>query len=338
MINPMPKLSIIVPVYNTEKYLQECLDSILAQTFTDFELILVDDGSTDKSGSICDEYAQLDQRIRVIHQKNEGVTRARKAGAKHSDGDYVTYVDSDDWIDPDTYYNIMSQIEKHNADMGIFAMITEKSTPSIIRNCLGEGVFSKEMLQKAIYSKMLFDYSLNQSGIIASLCNKVIKREILQQAIVSIPDNLDYGEDAISGYLCMLNASTVYVCNIPFYHYRQNQASISHAGSSIMKKRILALDREMRRYFSGYDIDMSSQISGHIARHTVEQVRSDLIYSTDKAFSQRRRTVSEFCKQTQIAAAIEDAYPLICNKKEKIKVFLIRYRFFGLLFLLFRKI
>lgn len=334
----MPKLSVIVPVYNVEKYLNQCIDSILEQTFSDFELIIVNDGSTDRSGEICDKYAQADIRVRVIHTENRGVVDARRTGVNYAHGEYATFVDSDDWIDPDTYYNIMSQIEKHNADMGIFAMITEKSTPSIIRNCLGEGVFSKEMLQKAIYPKMLFDYSLNQSGIIASLCNKVIKREILQQAIVSIPDNLDYGEDAISGYLCMLNASTVYVCNIPFYHYRQNQASISHAGSSVMKKRILALDREMRRYFSGYDIDMSSQISGHIARHTVEQVRSDLIYLTDKAFSQRRRTVSEFCKQTQIAAAIEDAYPLICNKKEKIKVFFIKYRFFGLLFLLFRKI
>ena len=95
----MPKLSVIVPVYNTEKYLRECIDRILAQTFTDFELILVNDGSTDGSGAICDGYAEKDSRIQVIHQTNGGITVARKSGVRAACGEYVTFVDSDDWID-----------------------------------------------------------------------------------------------------------------------------------------------------------------------------------------------------------------------------------------------
>lgn len=334
----MPKLSVIVPVYNTEKYLRKCIDSILAQTFTDFELILVDDGSTDKSGAICDEYARCDHRIRVVHQENAGVTRARKAGVALSKGDYVTYVDSDDWIDSNTYSNIMFHIEMHNADIGIFAIALEKSLPIVISNCIGEGVFSKERLQETVYQRMLFDYSLNRSGVIASLCNKVIKREIIQKSIAVIPNELDYGEDAIAGYLCMLNASTVYISNEPFYHYRDNPLSVSHMDSSVMKKRILALDREMRSCLSGYDIDMSNQINGHIARHTVERVRSDLLYTADRSFYKRWCDTRDFCKQPQIAFALERAYPKICNKKEKIKVLLIRYRLFCLLHLLFRKV
>ena len=334
----MPKLSVIVPIYNTEKYLRECIDSILAQTFTDFELILVDDGSTDKCGEICDEYARRDHRIRVVHQENAGVTCARKAGAALSKGDYVTYVDSDDWIDANTYSNIMFHIEMHNADIGIFAILQEKSLPTLISNCIGEGVFSKEMLQGTVYQRMLFDYSSNCSGVIASLCNKVIKREILQKSIAVIPNELDYGEDAIAGYLCMLNASTVYISNEPFYHYRDNPLSVSHMDSSVMKKRILALDREMRKSLSGYDIDMSNQINGHIARHTVEQVRSDLLYATDRSLYKRWCNARNFCRQPQIAFALERAYPQICNTKEKIKVLLIRCRLFCVLHLLFRKV
>ena len=338
VIAPMPKLSVIVPVYNTEKYLRECIDSILAQTFTDFELILVDDGSTDKSGAICDEYCRLDDRIRVIHQNNGGVTVARKRGVELSSGEYVTFVDSDDWIDPNTYSDIMYNIEIHNADIGIFAILQEESLPKIISNCVGEGVFSKELLRDAVYQRMLFDYSQNRAGVIPSLCNKIAKRAILQKSLSVVPNELDYGEDAIAGYVCILNASTVYISNDPFYHYRDNPLSVSHADSSVMKKRILALDREMRSCLSGYNTDMTDQISGHIARHTVEQVRNDLLYTVNKSFYKRWSDAGTFCVQPQIAFALEKAYPKICNKKEKIKVLLIRYRLFCLLHLLFRKV
>ena len=332
----MPKLSVIVPVYNTEKYLRECVDSILAQTFTDFELILVDDGSTDGSGTICDEYAKQDERIQVIHQENGGVTRARKNGAAVSKGEYVTYVDSDDWIDPETYQDIMVHVSNYGVDVAVFAMSIEKSRPVIIRNYADVGFYSKEMMQKLIYPRMLFDYSINCSGMIASLCNKIIRRDILLNAIFGISDSCGYGEDAIAGYLCMLNASSAYICNNPYYHYRENISSISHAKASVMRARVLALDLEMRQHFSSYD--MSNQIYGHIARHTVEQVRDELIYPKEKTFSERCYTVRNFCEQKQIATAIEKAYPQIRNRKEKIKVLLIRYRMFGLLYILFRKV
>lgn len=333
----MPKLSVIVPVYNTEKYLRECVDSILAQTFTDFELILVDDGSTDGSGAICDEYAEKDSRIQVIHQENGGVTRARKAGAILSKGDYVTYVDSDDWIDPDTYSNMMAHIEKYQADIGIFSMTIEKKQQTVISNYIEPGFFSKEMLRTSVYPHMLFDYSQNCCGIISSLCNKIVRKDILLNAITVIPDSLVYGEDAIAGYLCVLNASSAYICNQPFYHYRDNLASISHADSAVMKKRILSLDREMRCFFSDSELVMPSQIDGLITRHTVELVRSELIGSVDRPFSERCRMVRNFSEQPQIVSALEKAYPQICNRKEKIKVLLIKYRLFILLYILFRK-
>lgn len=105
---PNPKISVIVPVYNVEKYLPRCIDSILAQTFTDFELLLIDDGSSDYSGKICDEYAKNDERIRVFHQENGGVSSARNIGLDNAKGEWISFVDSDDWLENECYSSLLS--------------------------------------------------------------------------------------------------------------------------------------------------------------------------------------------------------------------------------------
>src|SRR5690606_27273688 len=100
----MPKVSVIIPVYNAEKYLRECIDSVLAQTFDDFELLLINDGSTDGSGKICDEYAQKDARVKVFHKENGGVSSARNLGLDNAKGEWITFIDSDDWIGENYFY------------------------------------------------------------------------------------------------------------------------------------------------------------------------------------------------------------------------------------------
>lgn len=111
------KISIVIPIYNTEQYLDKCVDSVLNQTYKNLEVILVDDGSTDDSGKICDYYAAKDQRVVIIHQRNQGNNVARKNGVKIANGDYVGFVDSDDWIEPDMYQCMVDNIKKNNADI-----------------------------------------------------------------------------------------------------------------------------------------------------------------------------------------------------------------------------
>ena len=113
----MLKISVIVPVYNVEEYIRTCVDSLIGQSYSNIEIILVDDGSTDASGRICDEYAQMDARVNVIHKENGGLISARKAGVQCVTGDYVTYVDSDDWIDLDAYEILAGQIENAMPDV-----------------------------------------------------------------------------------------------------------------------------------------------------------------------------------------------------------------------------
>lgn len=112
-----PTVSVIVPVYNVEKYLARCVDSITSQTYENLDIILVDDGSTDNSGRICGEYAKKDTRIRVIHQKNKGASAARNCGITAASGNYIGFIDSDDWIDKDMYELLVNTAIEHHADI-----------------------------------------------------------------------------------------------------------------------------------------------------------------------------------------------------------------------------
>ena len=124
MSTQSPKISIIVPVYKVEQYLPKCIDSILAQTFQNWELLLIDDGSPDNSGNICDEYAHKDSRIRVFHKKNGGVSSARNLGLDYAEGDYVMFVDSDDWISNDCLQVCLDEIKKDKLDALQFGFIS----------------------------------------------------------------------------------------------------------------------------------------------------------------------------------------------------------------------
>ena len=121
----MPEISVIVPVYNTEKYLDRCIRSIIDQTFSDFELILVDDGSKDNSGFICDEWEKKDSRIKVIHQKNAGAGAARNAGLAIAKGNYINFVDSDDWITPEMYEILYKLLRETSATIAMTSMISK---------------------------------------------------------------------------------------------------------------------------------------------------------------------------------------------------------------------
>ena len=334
----MSKLSIIVPVYNAEKYLRECLDSILGQTFTDFELVLINDGSSDKSGEICDEYAQKDERVRVIHQENHGVTFSRQLGASLATGDFVTYVDSDDWIDKETYAVMMAHIEENNADVGIFAAVIEDTSTKMLSNNIETGFFSKEKLEKHVYNRMLFDYEINVAALIPALWNKIVKRQLICEAISLVSQDIDYGEDVIPGCLSLMNASCVYVSDETFYHYRTNLSSATYKSADIMAERIVALKKEMKKCFAEASTAMDSQIDGYITRHTVEWVRGVLVdQSNNMSFSERCKIISKFIDKDTISSSLCLAYPKIKNLKEKIKVFLIRHKQFYLLKLLFKR-
>lgn len=170
----MPELSIIVPVYKVEKYLPKCIDSILAQTFRDFELILIDDGSPDNCGKICDDYAARDSRIRVIHQENAGVSAARNAGLDIACGTYLGFVDSDDWIEPEMYETMIATAKEKQVDVVVCGIKYCEENGTFIRSDLSDMAYiSGEELLCSIYGMP------NPLG--GGCCNKLFRRQPIAQ-------------------------------------------------------------------------------------------------------------------------------------------------------------
>lgn len=224
----MPFLSIIVPVYNVENYLEECLNSILAQTFTDYELILVDDGSTDRSGAICEQYREKNEVIKVIHKENGGLVSARKAGISVACGKYIGYVDADDKIEQTMYQKLCEEAAKNSADIVICDVWQwdGKNTYPIKQNLEG-GVFSKKQLAQEIYPHMLYAGRYYQFGFLPAMWNKIYRRDILKKNQLLVDDRIRIGEDAACSYLCILDANKVsYLKNDYEYYYRLNRDSM----------------------------------------------------------------------------------------------------------------
>ena len=329
----MPKLSVIVPVYNTEKYLRECIDSILAQTFTDFELILVDDGSTDGSGAICDEYARKDERIQVIHQENGGITVARKSGVRVARGEYVTFVDSDDWVDQDIYRTMLAQ---EPADIVICNMIRATNNGMFeIKCCVNPDKYDKQKLKDHFYPTMLFDFDHCQPAVHPSLCNKLIRSEIIRNVINNVTDGITYGEDALCSYACMLDAETIHVIGQGLYYYRENLQSVCNVYNKEMFSKLILLGAELERQFKERNSNMQSQVYGYLARHSLECIRNELLYHTGVTFGEKKNRINRFIDEPLLTKALCYAVPKIKDRKTRFKLLLAKKKLIGVLYLLY---
>lgn len=249
-----PFLSIIVPVYNVKNYLSVCIDSILAQTCTDYELILVDDGSTDGSSRLCDDYAAANPRIRCLHQPNSGHTAARQKGYQASRGEYVTFVDSDDWIRADMYDRMCRAAKDTRADILHCNYIAAAPDREITCSSpFPAGFYDKSRLEKEVYPRMIYFGDFFTYGIAPSLCNKIFRRSLLEKHLFHVPQDIIVGEDGLASYSCMLDAESIYFFEEAFYYYRSNADSVSH--HSMPHSRLL----ENRRMFDTYSqvIDFS---------------------------------------------------------------------------------
>lgn len=329
----MPKLSVIVPVYNTEKYLRECIDSILAQTYQDFELILVNDGSTDGSGAICDAYADKDPRIRVIHQENGGITVARKSGVRIARGEYVTFVDSDDWIDKDMYHIMLTG---ESADVVLCNMIRfTRDGMFEIKCCVNPGEYDKQKLKDMFYPAMLFNFDHCQPAVHPSLCNKLIRSDIIRKVINSVADRITYGEDALCSYACMLDAEKILVVDQGLYYYRENLQSVCNVYNKEMCSKLILLGTELERQFSERNSDLQSQIFGYLARHSLECIRNELLYHNGAKFQEKKTRIIQFVDDPLLTKAIDYAIPKIKDRKTRVKLLLVKRKLIRVLHILY---
>ena len=209
----MPKLSIIVPVYKVEQYIHKCVDSILNQSFTDFELILVDDGSPDNCGKICDEYAAKDKRVRVIHKENGGVSQARNLGIDEAKGEYISFIDPDDWVDLDMYEKLFSFVDQNELDVACFEVYEVKGS-----KCSASFRFNEDKVMdgQTALKNILVDIIDN------SPCNKVYKKTVWEG--VRFPVGRRF-EDVATIYKTFHNSAKVSYMKKAFYYYLKREGS-----------------------------------------------------------------------------------------------------------------
>ena len=217
-----PKISVIVPVYKTEKYLNRCIDSIINQTYKNLEIILVDDGSPDNSPSICDNYSKKDQRIRVIHKKNGGSNSARNAGFEIATGEYITFVDSDDWIDLNMYEEMLKQVSN---DVDIIRTELKKTDG---QNEIGKQAlpFNQLTLIDCTKDRKKLLKLVSDVKIHANICSMLVKKEIYDKCI-PFDSDIAFGEDLVVALKTFCLCKNILFINKHYYNYFYNDKSIS---------------------------------------------------------------------------------------------------------------
>ena len=220
-----PCVSIIVPVYNTAEFIHIAIDSVLQQTFRNFELLLIDDGSTDKSPAICDEYAAKDGRIKVFHLKNGGVSSARNYGLDQATGDFVAFLDSDDWFDADHLENLLSIQKRNNADVVVIGCTFDCSDGTATGS-----QWSHEGQKKSyIGYKEILTLIVNYESSFYCVWDKLFARTLIEQKKIRFERKAKLGEDSFFAYLALSNSNVVELdCSRSTYHYFMNQQSATH--------------------------------------------------------------------------------------------------------------
>ena len=220
------KISVIVPIYKIEKYLPQCIESLMQQSFKDFELLLIDDGSPDNCPQICDDYAKKDPRIKVVHKVNGGLLSARKAGLEAASGDYIAFVDGDDWVDH-FYLDILYKLAiTNNADLTVTGHFREFDGKIETIKPKNPGVYNEEQIKSTIITKAIFNGEFCEHGMSTYVWNKLFKKELLKEVLFDVHNDIVMGEDAAITYSYLALSKSLVISKIPLYYYRQRHDSI----------------------------------------------------------------------------------------------------------------
>lgn len=289
----MAKISIIIPVYNVERYLEKCIDSILQQTFKDIEVVLVNDGSQDQCGEICDRYKQKDNRIKVVHKENGGVASARNAGLKIATGEWIGWVDADDWIEPDMFNYLIENAIVYGADIAACGRWEEYGNESRFR-----GWKSAKLLNTVQALELLLENDAFQNY----LWDKLWKRELFKKIV--FPEGRTF-EDVSVVYQLVSKAKSVICLPKGQYHYLQRKNSIVNDSSLINKINYYKAINERHEFILEKFPHLSEKSTGEIATAAVRiwGAYYDNQRSQRKIFRSHLKEISVFMSSVDFSAA-----------------------------------
>lgn len=306
-------ISVIVPVYNAELYLHQCLNSISNQSYRNLEIICIDDGSSDASGHIVDQFAISDSRFVVKHQVNGGESKARNEGLKIASGDYIAFVDCDDWLEPDMYRILLEMAEYDNLDVAACSWTADYDNFS-------ERIINGKNISDSVFSAaeaLRYLYERDSYRGFAYMWNKLYSRELLQQAngtLLKFADDLVIGGDVLYLGQVMLNAKRIRYTDSAFYHYRQHEKSGCHTKNLVhLKDWLLAYER-LLAIFQGSGVE----------KETIKYVKRFMAYHSSN-FAEMAIVQGDLCKRDEFRAFMRKYQDEYIELNEEFPERVIRY-------------
>lgn len=325
--------SVIVPAYNSAEYIKTCIESVLEQTYSGFELILVDDGSLDTTLEICKAYAEKDSRIRVFHKENGGHTSARNEGLKNATGEYILFLDSDDWIATDVLEICETEIVQKNSPDIIICQIYNTLTEDCFANNVPDGYYQREKNYDEIIGSLL----MNESGtsvFIKGLIGKVFKKSIIMDNQLAIPHELRIAEDAAAFVAAMIDSSSISVNSDARYFYFVREGSISHSSDKDAFMRLPYLFKYYKEKLPNSEYDISLQYK----RYIVSQLYTAtlLVIRSGESYAKINAGINMVLNDRDILVALKEAKFNQKGYKFIIKKFILRFRLWSVAKLLDR--
>ena len=309
------KFSVCIPVYNAEKYIIECLESVIAQTYDDYEVIIVDDGSTDDSSRICDEYADKDSRFKIFHQENKGPYYSRSEAIKRASGEYLVFLDADDLLDKMCleYLNNILDTSVKDADIICFSHYAMYANKNVVR-CVSQSFSDttenriekeyKNISQKEMSVLLMQSYRYN------TVWGKALKSDMAKRSIMALSDKLLNGEDAIQIAKCIISSEKIVFCKKTLYYYRQRKNSIAHQFDKntiygairahyivdkLMSESVL-LKEENSEVYSMHNVLALNNFLEQIYKNNISRV----------GFSEKKKNVSEIMQNENVRKLIDE--------------------------------
>lgn len=289
------KVSIIIPVYNSEEYLERCLQSVMTQTMTEIEIIIINDGSNDKSQQISNKCAKIDNRIKVINKKNEGVSAARNDGIKYSQGEYLLFVDSDDSIEKSLCEDCYSVAIKNNADTVKFSYFKECEKIDLpFDNCL----VKSEKILRSITSERLNNEDCIEH-INYSVWSYMFKADIIKKSNILFPNDINNGEDLVFLVKYLVKINDIYFMNKALYHYTRNPFSITNRYMVNYFDNIIIVKNQIREIVKGAIEFNEDEINWGYVKTAAKSIQNEYV-DENKRFSSKYKYTIKMCNLMEV--------------------------------------
>ena len=328
----MPLVSIVVPVYKVEKYLDRCVKSLVNQTLKDIEIILVDDGSPDRCPELCDEFSRLDRRIRVVHKQNGGLSSARNAGMAVSRGKYIGFVDADDDVKLDMYLQMSKTAEHEQVDfvMADYIRIPEKGEPYLKSLDIEAGKYDKKKIIKDIYPSLIMGENIDY-GPLLSVWHCLYSLEFLRKNSLFFDEDILWSEDNIfSAEVGHCANSFYYMKGQGLYHYYQNQGTITTSYRKGAWNVYCIMNEHLHTYFdSVQDYDFSRQMNLHIIYYGCNSIGQTAVLDSHARKAEIYSILNTKCLENALKSVKIAFLPI--SYKLKIQLMLMKYKNYGLL-------